>query len=132
VKLALQRAVGDCGIAAIATWTEQSYEDVYLACSEVERRYRGRAGLTLDALVALAGRLGLALTAKRKGIDLHQDEGILGVQWTKKCRDPRFSWHFVLLYNGVVVDPADGVVLEAEDYMVREHAVPRVLLEERR
>lgn len=130
MRLVLQRTPGDCGIAALATLIEQTYEDVYVATARVDRKTRGRSGIHLGALVAVAHRLGVRLRLKRKRIlNLEEDEGLLVVTWAPGSRHEVGIAHLVAVGHGVVVDPADGVVLPADEYLAREGATAGSFLE---
>jgi ABC-type bacteriocin/lantibiotic exporter with double-glycine peptidase domain len=128
MRLVLQRASGDCGIAALASLIEQSYEDVYVATAAVDKKARGRNGIHLGALCDIAKRLGVQLAPKRR-YSLEEDEGLLVVTWAPGSRHEVGCAHLVALGHGVIVDPADGVVLPADEYLVREQATPGSFLE---
>lgn len=119
-----QRAEGDCGIAALATWTGQSYEDVYVACSAVDRVKRGRSGLRVKDLIETAAKLGVTLRMKRRP-DLDEDDGILSVNWTTKRT---YGGHYVVLRNGLVLD--GKAATPVDDYMVENSGKAGVLLME--
>lgn len=129
MKLVLQRAYGDCSIAAIATLSEQTYEDVFVEAAKVEPNFRGRSGLFLPHIKAICQRLGLSVTKKRGAVDWDADEGLLVVTWLKGTRHEAGADHLVALSYGVIADSADGVVLPAEEYFVREKAKPGAFLE---
>jgi hypothetical protein len=126
VRLVPQRANGDCGIAAISTILELSYEDVYIAAAAVDRKTRGRSGICFPALIAIGKKLGASFLLKRHHHD--EDEGVLAVLWRKPHAHP-FDGHLVALAYGVIADPADGVVLPAEDYLARYKATAGSFLE---
>lgn len=119
MKLVLQRAAGDCGIAALATLIEQSYEDVYVASAKVDRKARGRSGICFPALMSIGKILGVSFLLKRGHAD--EDEGLLAVTWTPPHDHP-YDAHLVALGYGVIADPADGIVLPADEYLVRYRA----------
>jgi ABC-type bacteriocin/lantibiotic exporters, contain an N-terminal double-glycine peptidase domain len=128
VKLVLQRALGDCGLAALATLIEQSYEDVYVATAAVDKKARGRNGIHLGALCDVAKRLGVLLRLKRHR-NLDEDEGLLVVTWAADSRHEVGTPHLVAVGHGVIVDPADGTVLPVDDYLTREKATAGSFLE---
>jgi hypothetical protein len=64
MKLVVSRAIGDCGIAALATYLEQSYEDVYTEAAKVDPERRGKSGIHLTALKRIARAFGCTLTAQ--------------------------------------------------------------------
>lgn len=128
MKLVLQRANADCGVAALATLIEQSYEDVYVAVAKVDRKARGRNGIHLGALTSVGKILGVSFLLKRRAV-LDEDEGLLVVTWRPGSRHEVGTAHLVALGHGVIVDPADGTVLPADEYLAREQAAPGSLLE---
>jgi ABC-type bacteriocin/lantibiotic exporter with double-glycine peptidase domain len=126
MRLVLQRANGDCGICALATLLEQSYEDVYIAAARVERVSRGRNGIVLSRLIAVGKLLGVRFTQKRHYTD--DDEGLLTVTWRKPHQHP-FDAHLVAVAYGVIADPADGIVLPVDEYLTRYQATAGSFLE---
>lgn len=126
MKIVLQRANGDCGLAAMAGLLEQSYEDVYIAAAKVDKKTRGRSGICFPALIAIGKILGASFLLKRRHQD--EDEGLLAVSWQKPHAHP-FDAHLVALAYGVIADPADGIVLPVEDYLARYRATAGSFLE---
>lgn len=129
MKLVLQRTPGDCGIAAVATLTEQAYEDVYVATSKIDKQTRGRSGIHMSDLILVCRALGVTLVHKRQGVNLDDDEGLLAVRWLSRSRRSIYTWHVVVVGHGVIADPADGVILPADEYLAREKARPGAFLE---
>lgn len=127
MKLVSQRGIGDCGICALATLIEQSYEDVYHASAQVDKKARGKNGIHLGALIAIGKKLGCLFLLKRRA-HLEEDEGLLAVTWTKPHAHP-FDAHLVALSYGVIADPADGIVLPADEYLTRYRATAGSFLE---
>lgn len=128
MKLVLQRAVGDCGVAALATFLEQTYEDVYVASAKVDRASRGRNGMSWAGLIAVAKQLGVPMALRSTPLD---DDacGLLAVKWRRPHQHP-FGQHLVVTLGGVIVDPADGVILPAEEYLARYRATAGAMLVE--
>ena len=127
MKLVMQRANGDCGLAALGTLLELPYEDVYIASAQVDRKTRGKNGIHMAALMAVAKRLGVLLRLKRTA-SLDDDEGLLVVNWQPPHKHP-FMAHLVALGHGVIVDPADGIILPADEYLTKYRATAGSLLE---
>lgn len=130
MRLVLQRGIGDCGIAAICTLAELSYEDVYIAAAKVDTQHRCKSGAQWTQLRQIAKAIGLTARLKRRPV-LDEDEGLLAVQWlpTSKHYGGAFGWHLVALAHGVIADPADGMVLPPDEYLSRSHAAAGALLE---
>ena len=114
-------------MAALATLVEQSYEDVYFAAATVDRKTRAKSGICFPALIAIGKKLGLLLQLKRRA-QLDEDEGLLAVTWQKPHGHP-FDAHLVALSYGVIADPADGIVLPADEYLTRYKATAGSFLE---
>ena len=127
MKLVLQRAIGDCGIAALATLLEQTYEDVYVASAKTDHRARGKSGITTAGMIHTAKLLGVRLVEKRQPA-LDEDDGILVIRWRRPQQHP-FSAHLVVLTNGVIVDPAEGWFGPHDEYLARFQATTGALLE---
>jgi len=130
VRLVLQRGNADCGLCALATVAELSYEDVYLAAATVDTAYRGKSGATLRVMARVASILGLKPTLNNEP-SLEDDRGLLMVRW--KNGSPHyarpFKLHVVALAHGIIADPADGVILPADEYLTRTKASAVALLE---
>jgi hypothetical protein len=128
VKLVLQRAFGDCAVAAIATLTEQTYEDVYVEAAKVEPKRRGRSGVHLHTIIRIGKKMGILLLQKREP-NLDEDEGLLVVEWAKGSRHEIGTAHLIAVSHGVVADPADGIILPPDEYLAREKATAGAFLE---
>ena len=126
MRLVLQRAGGDCGLAALGTLLELSYEDVYIAAAKVDKKTRGRNGICFPALISIGEKLGVSFLLKRHHED--EDEGLLAVTW-QQPHDHPFPAHLVALSYGVIADPADGVILPVDEYLTKYHATAGSCLE---
>lgn len=129
VKLVLQRSDGDCAIAAIATLSEQPYEDVFLEAAKVEPRFRGRSGLFLPHIKAICKRLGMTVQKKDRIGNWEDDDGLLVVTWQKGSRHIAGRDHLVAVSYGIIADSIDGTILPAEEFFARERAKPGAFLE---
>ena len=133
MKIVTSRAIGDCGICAIATYLEQTYEDVYVAAAKVDPARRGKLGIHLPALKRIARALGCELKRAPAYLSLESAEGLLVVKWLRGSRHytgQLFRQHLVVILDGVIIDPCDGVILTADEYLEREKAAPGALLVE--
>lgn len=131
MRLVLQRGIGDCGIAALASFAELSYEDVFVAAAKVDKKHRGKSGVQWADLKRIARAVGLTAHLKHRPA-LDEDEGLLAVSWlpgSKHYIPGGFSQHLVALAHGVIADPADGVILPPEEYLSRALASAGALLE---
>jgi hypothetical protein len=130
VKLVLQRGTADCGICALATFAELSYEDVYLHAAEIDKARRGKCGTTWQDVGKMAAALGFT---PRLNADpsLEDDGGVLAIRWKRgsKHYQKPFREHLVALDYGVIADSADGAVLPAAEYLTRYKAAAVALME---
>ncbi len=126
----MQRAVADCGIAALATFSELSYEDVYLHAAEIDRARRGKAGATWQDVGRMAAALGFKPRLNPEP-SLEDDGGVLSIRWKRgsKHYQKPFREHLVALDYGVIVDSADGAILPAGEYLTRYRAAAVTLME---
>lgn len=108
--LVTQRRERDCGIAALATILGVSYDDANDAVIATLGKRLG-AGVFATTLVRAAAFLKRKLVNKRR-FDPDEARGILGLECEAK------GGHFVvLLGDGVVFDPEDGVLMDLDDYV---------------
>jgi hypothetical protein len=132
VRLELQRGVGDCGLCALATFAELSYEDVFVVAAKVDRKHRGKSGVQWTDLKRIARALGFTPRLRLKPA-LEDDEGLLMVTWQPGSKhyvaSGGFRQHLVALAHGVIADPADGMILPADEYLARAVATAGALLE---
>lgn len=105
----LQRTKWDCGIATLASFLCQPYEEVLrVAAAEVKDL---REGLTGKEQIAIADHFGMKLRRRVRNIDLEEREGILGFKH-------KGGGHSVVLANGLIFDPEEkGAVWDADDYV---------------
>lgn len=105
----LQRTKWDCGIATLASFLCQPYEEVLrVAAAEVKDV---QLGLTGKEQIAIADHFGMRLRRRVRGIDLEEHEGILGFQTPT-------GGHSVVLASGLIFDPEEkGAVWDADDYV---------------
>ena len=125
MKLVAQRGVGDCGVAALATLLGLSYEDVYTEMAKRDVR-RGKSGTTFRHLIRIAARFGVVLRLRLK-MDLDESEGILAVEWLTTGHPT--TQHVVILFHGLIIDPADGEFLDADEYLAKNQARAVSMLE---
>lgn len=130
VKLVLQRGVADCGLCALATFSELSYEDVYLVAAKIDQVRRGKAGATWRDVGRMAEGLGLTPRLNPEP-SLEDDGGVLAIRWKRgsKHYQKPFREHLVALDYGVIADPADGAILPAGEYLARYRAAAGALME---
>ena len=114
VRLVQQRHATDCGVAALAMLLRKSYGDI----SYVVREYipiMPRRGLGIYHLEELAKHFGVKLRRVYRSKDYLKDRptGILGVMGEKMC----WAGHWIMLKEGVVIDPDDGLIYGLREYL---------------
>lgn len=120
VQIQVQRAPGDCAIAALSMYLGVPYEDVLgAAVQQTKRRRVHHVGMYTRDIKATAKRLGVRLHLRR-AVDLEVDEGVLAVQ-------DDVQEHAVLLKAGLIFD-GDGLVWEPSVFMAHYHYRPMSLL----
>jgi hypothetical protein len=103
VSVVRHRGDADCGCAALASFTGETYEDTYVAVRDVDPAHRGKNGLHNRQIVAAAKLMDIVLEPTRR-FDLDEDEGVLRIRWN----DPRKrrGGHFVAVVNGFIRCPS--------------------------
>ena len=132
-SLLRQRTSGDCGVVALAFYTERSYDDsVGAVRTVVPDRDIARDGLLNAHVVQAAAHLGLPLQPTRR-FCFDSDEGVLRIRFTPDglaAGRPR-SGHFVALRRGLIFCPTDGLARDWRRYLDLVHATPGTLLKGR-
>lgn len=119
----LQRTRWDCGVACLASYLCQPYEEVLRVASTTIKGIEH--GLTAKEMIRVAKKFDVELRRRVRGIDLDESQGILGFRIGQ-------GGHVVVLSNGLIFDPDEsGMVWDAETY-VRHYKKIKVddLLEE--
>lgn len=116
----------DCGLAALATYLNLRYEDLYVVAAKMRPK---RKGLNLKQLQAISNSLGHPLKRFHKGAyDIEEDSGVLGILWNDPNKNPSLG-HYVTLRNGSILDPVQPSNLyDWSEYLVLNHARPVTLL----
>lgn len=108
------REEDDCAIAAIATYLNQTYEDVLRVVSEVDKKNKGKKGLFPAQLRKVCAHFGVNVK-KSRGLHILDEYGLL---W--------MPGHVAVIRNGLLFD-ADGSIWDVEDYL-KHHGVEEVSL----
>src|SRR5574342_575673 len=109
---------GDCGICAIATLTNNTYEDVVAIA--VAAGMNWKHGLYTKEIMALALEFGVKLK-KRRTFDMEHDVGILEVD-IPDVTDAKNGPHVVLLNAGIIID-WDATVWSPDAYLTNYKAL---------
>lgn len=106
-----QKDGGDCGLAAVAMLLGKPYREVSEMALKVFRRPVHKEGMDNRQIKALCKKFGIDLctTTLNRHMDLSDDSGILAI--SKK------NPHYAVLFEGVVVDPANSLLYTPESYL---------------
>lgn len=106
----IQKNVGDCAIAVLAMLLGKPYREVSAAAITMTRTPH-RVGLGSRQIAALARAMGSGLTKARPPFDLEDETGMLCVAFPDK------SEHAMVLFCGVIYNPADGLLYAPDVYL---------------
>lgn len=118
-----QRTAADCAVATLAMFLSDqgvTYEQVAEVLTEINPKVFSR-GAWIPQIIKAAARFDVKFR-KRRSYDLEEIErGILRVAWADRA-------HVVLIQNGQLTDPLDGMVWEPDAYLTAFAGTPTVLL----
>lgn len=121
VQPVVQINEGDCAIAALAMFLGRPYATVAEAARRVARHAETK-GLYTTQIRRVAKALGVQLEKRR-----HSLEGpYTGLLTTKRKADKRE--HVVVLFQGVVLDPLDGLLWDYDTWLNKTSYTPTALL----
>lgn len=127
IRVIKQRKAWDCGVASVAMLVDLPYGDVAALLKNRwpdDRPFRKR-GLILSEMIELAGMIGHVLVVKRRAAGyLEGETGILTLRGERYCREG----HYVVLKDGMVIDPDGADVWLLKDYMSRHGVRTATLL----
>ena len=110
LRVCVQRETNDCAVAALAMLLGRSYEDVLRAVT-VSDKMQGRTGLWTKTMQRIARRLGFTLRVRRlTDLDAY---GII-----------RLYDHAVVLRSGLIINPGDGTIWDADAYLSNYGVTP--------
>lgn len=131
IQLVAQRRSFDCGVAVISMWAHMRYEDVFVAAVQTAPRWKRSGGLSTRQLIAIAQRVGRHLVpVNYRKVDLEEHTGILGINWNKP-KNHGADGHWVVLFEGVIVDPSGPEVWDAASYLQVNNGRAATLLVEK-
>ncbi len=111
----IQKEDGDCAIAAVAMLIQKPYRDVSEVALKMFKQRPHSTGLELRQIRALLKKFGATpVSISPKEVDLAEETGILSI--TKK------NPHVVVLFEGVIVDPANGLLYSIDAYCADQKA----------
>lgn len=106
----VQKSISDCAIAALAMLLCRPYHDVSARAIRMTRKPHHR-GLGTRQFMALARQCGAQLVRARGAVDLEDETGLLCVAFPDKTE------HALVLFNGVIYNPADGLLYVPDVYV---------------
>lgn len=116
----LEQTGDDCAIVALAMFLGLPYAQVAAFVGATAPKAFVR-GMWTTEIERIAAALGTRLKRKRKWDE--DESGILVLQLEDVC-------HAVVLFEGVIVNPGDGMVWNYDAYLSKACATPRHLLVE--
>ena len=117
IELIMQKSSGDCVIAALAMVLALPFVEVHVKAQELYPDC-SKSGLTTREMLRVTRALGRNLSrVPLKDLQLDAETGLLDVRI-------RSSYHAVCLFEGVVVNPADGLIYTLDAYLASAHAKP--------
>lgn len=119
VEPIMQKDSGDCGAASLAMYLSIPYRQVCDAALKVVPDFFNH-GMTRGEMVTVARLLGYDLKRSAK-FNLEEDNGVMFMHYRK-------SYHAVLLFGGVLINPSDGLIWLPEAYINKSHFKPVTLL----
>lgn len=124
IEPTIQKSSGDCVIAAIAMVLGLPYVEVSKMAETIKPDPR-ESGITIREAQRisqkLVGRTLQSINPKATEIDLESETGILYVRLGRE-------YHAVVLFEGVVYNPADGLIWNLHTYLAtRKASVVRLL-----
>ena len=117
----VQKTLTDCGVASLAMLSGKSYREVADIALQLAPTVH-KSGLWLTQLRAIAKKLGFTLV-KRIPPTWDDESGLLDIRLPKNGR------HFAVLFQGVLINPADGLVWDLSTYLQTNSASISALYE---
>jgi ABC-type bacteriocin/lantibiotic exporter with double-glycine peptidase domain len=115
IEPVIQKEDGDCALAAVAMLIQKPYRLVSEAALKMFRKRPHETGLELRQMRALMRKFGVeSQSLSPTDLDLSEETGILSI--SKK------NPHVVLLFQGVIVDPANGLLYDIDAYCADQKA----------
>ena len=118
IEPVIQRDAGDCVIASLAMVLGLPYVQVYTKAHEFYPDAH-TTGLTTREMMRVVRALGKHLTSVAiKDVNLEAETGILDV------RKGSGKYHAVVLFEGVIFNPADGLLYTLEAFLASSKTKP--------
>lgn len=111
----IQKEDSDCAIAVVAMLLQKPYREVSEVALKTFRQRPHSTGLELKQIKRLLEKFGeKPVSLAPKAVDLTEETGILSI--SKKVP------HVVVLFEGVIVDPANGLLYSIDAYCADQKA----------
>jgi hypothetical protein len=118
----IQRGLSDCGLVCLQMLLDRPYDVIRDTALKVAPLLH-KSGVYVSELQKISKALGVPLVYRKLSGLPEDDLGILRV------KIPR-GYHFVVLFNGVVLNPSDGLVWDAETYLENKGQAVGLLTED--
>uniref|UniRef100_A0A6M3LCK4 Putative guanylylate cyclase n=1 Tax=viral metagenome TaxID=1070528 RepID=A0A6M3LCK4_9ZZZZ len=118
----MQRLDWDCGVVCLIMLLNVTPKDAYAAARACIRNVE-KGGIDVRGMKQIARRLRKSLIVVRDPTP-EQLTDATGILYGRKPR----GWHYMLLFQGVIYDPSDGVVWDLDEACRYKRFKPRVLL----
>lgn len=117
----MQKTGMDCVIACLAMVLAIPYVDAAKAAQEVDPLAL-QLGLTITEAKRVARKLGRKMTT----MPVFDEDEATGILYVRK--GTRGKYHAVVMFGGVIYNPADGLLYQYDTYMATEGVKPYKLL----
>lgn len=111
----IQKEDGDCGLAAVAMLCCKPYREVSEIALKIFKTRPHSEGLDLRQLKTLIRKLGEnPISLAPKDVDITEETGIVSI--AKK------NPHYAILFQGSIIDPANGLIYTVDAYCAEHKA----------
>ncbi len=110
-----QKDQGDCGIAALAMILQKPYRDVSEIALKLIRRPH-KTGLYITDAFRIAAKFGIEM---RQLPDPRLQEEATGLLNVRRGKGKKAEAHMAAMFQGVVIDPADGLLWDLDTYLLQ-------------
>jgi len=117
----IQKTLTDCGLAALAMVLGRPYRDLSEMAAAICPRVR-TSGIYMTDIARLAAAFGAKFKREKTLMD-----GVTGLLVVVRGRGQKRQAHITALFQGVVVDPTDGLLWDYDTYLAQGWTVTAVL-----
>jgi hypothetical protein len=121
----IQRGLSDCGLVCLQMLLDRPYDVIRDTALKIAPRLH-ESGVYVSELKRISKALGSPLTYRK--LNFGPPDGEFGILRVKLLK--RRGYHFVVLFNGVVINPSDGLVWDADTYLENKGQAVGLLTED--